>query len=400
MTKRILILGAGDEQVRAISTAKDLGYLVTAFDSNADAPGSELSDAFAVCDIRDDKAVLETLALNKTKIDGVFCHAVEMSVAVSKVAKALNLPGIPVEVAINSTDKFERLKRLSRAGIPVAEFHFCQSLEEVVTAAEIVGYPLIIKPINSAGSRGVARCTSKSELRTHFVVASNLSPKGVLVEREMQGLQLSTESVVYGGVVRTFVIADRNYSQAAKFWPNLIEDGINFPSSISEEMSARVDLLIKQTTSALGLDFGAAKGDLIIESGELKVIEMASRTSGGWFGVGCITAATGINPLVPLIQMHLGDEPDFSYLIPRRNLACAQRYLIPRKEGILRSVEGIDKLFEVDENHIKIPNLGSHISMVTDHSHRFGSVICTDTSLRNAVARCERAISKISLEIS
>jgi biotin carboxylase len=397
--KSILILGAGQEQVPAIEAAKYLGLQVIAMDNSLDAPGAIISDSFFRCDIRNSREVIALINSNAIKLDGVFCHAVEMSVTTSLVASEFNLPGISPNAAINSTDKLKRIQKLERAGIPVAKYEFCYNFKDAVAAFNKFGGIVFLKPINLAGSRGVARCTTFDELEEFYYSALEMSPQGVLLEEVLEGLELSTESIVYEGGIHTFAIADRNYSNSKQYFPHIIEDGINFPSVISAEEKSQVLMLIEDTVKVLGIDFGAAKGDLVIVRGKPMIIEMASRTSGGWFGVGCITAATGVDPLIPLIQMHVGELPDLNKLRPTRQLACAQRYLIPSASGVLRQVER--KLIEEQPtlDKLAIPQVGDFIEEVVDHSKRLGSVICADTELSQAISRCEKIIDAINLEV-
>ena len=400
MIKTLLILGAGSEQIPAIEKAKSLGLRVITMDGDEHAAGAKVADDFFCCDIRSAEEVIRILNTNALRIDGVFCHGVEMSITTSIVAQHFNLPSISTKSAISSTNKFERIQILKEAGIPVANYRFCQNLQEATSAFEEFGLSAFVKPINLAGARGVAFCSTFDELKEGFEAALGLSPKGVLVEQVLKGLQLSTESVVYQGVVYTFAIADRNYLNAQKHYPHVIEDGINFPSIISENEKSLVIKLIEDTVKALGIDFGAAKGDLIIMDGKPMIIEMASRTSGGWFSVGCITAATGVDPLIPLIQMHVGDAPDLSKLQSTKSFACAQRYLFPNAVGVLKNIFQEEWQDSPTLDKLVLPKIGDWIGPVVDHSKRFGSVICVDEDLSSAVARCERLISSFNLEIS
>ena len=160
--------------------------------------------------------------------------------------------------------------------------------------------------------------------------------------------------------------------------------------------------LVENTIEALEIDFGAAKGDIIIDKGVPKIIEMAPRTSGGWFGAGSIVFATGVNPLRPLIQMSARLDPDLDCLIPKFELGCAQRYVIPPQSGMLDSGKGIAEAGNspgVRLAKFAFPPLGTAIRKATNHADRFGHVICTDVDRESAIIFADKAISKISIEI-
>lgn len=121
MKKTILLLGAGQEQCLAIDEAKLLGYRVVAVDANADAPGLKIADLGLVADIRDVQALI---SIGRThKIDGVFCHAVEIPDVVADIAKALDLSGLSPEIARLCTHKNSRIAALKRREFQLPTSH-------------------------------------------------------------------------------------------------------------------------------------------------------------------------------------------------------------------------------------------------------------------------------------
>lgn len=400
MKKSILILGAGQEQAIAINEAKKLGYRVIACDENAAAPGLNLADVGLVQDIRHVDSLVRVG--EKYEIKGVFSHAVEIPDIVAKVATSLKLNGLLPEVAELCTNKHLRIAALKRAGVPVADFCVASNKNELIEIAESFGYPLVIKPINTSGSRGVQLVKAADFLISAYNEAMQFTTSSVvLVEQYLTGSQVSTESIVFEGNVYTFALADRNYAKEELFSPYFIEDGIDFPSILSNAMQDRIIALVEQTIKVLGIDFGAAKGDIIISDGVPHIIEMASRTSGGWFGAGSIPIATGVNALKPLMQMSMGDKPDLTALSPTRMLSCAQRYWIPQQDAIFHSVGGFDSVKAmpgVQMFNTFFPSPGTRIYKARHHAQRYAQVICTGKDRDEAAQRAELAIGSIKVE--
>jgi biotin carboxylase len=401
MNKKILILGAGLEQSLAIKEAKKLNYFVIACDSNPNAFGFQFSDISYVIDINN---VDEIYSIGlKHEVNGIFTHAVEIPHIVSKVAEKLNLPSLSFEKAERATNKSKRIERLTKCNIPCAKYIHVKNENNLFNSAYKIGFPLVIKPIDNAGSRGVCLVEKDRDLKTAFDEAVRFSKiKEVLLEEVLIGPEISTESIVYKGKIHTFAFADRNYNKKELFKPFFIEDGINFPSNISEELKTEILELVEKTIKCLEIDFGAAKGDIIIDKGKPKIIEMASRTSGGWFGAGSIYFATGANMLEPLIQMAMGDEPNMKSFQINRNLGCAQRYIIPQVEGIVESIDGIEnieKMPGVEMSVLFLPKIGEKIKKATNHAERFGQVICTAKTREEAIRLCEDVIKKIKINI-
>lgn len=399
--KKILIVGAGQEQAIAIGMAKELGFFVIACDQNPEAPGLAMADESAILDIKNVSSLLEIAT--KYKVDGIFTHAVEIPHIISQVAKKIHLPSLSPEVALRATNKLDRIKRLKECGIPCANFAFASDKDQLLLEAKKIGYPLIIKPIDSAGARGVQEVDSDEKLLLSYMEAIQFSDtKTVLLEEKMSGPEISTESLVYNGEIHTFAFADRNYLKKDIFYPFFVEDGINYPSTLSDKTKKDVYELVAQTIKALEIDFGAAKGDIIIDRGTPKIIEMAARTSGGWFSAGSIRIATGANVLKPLLQMAVGLNPDLSEVMAKYDLGCAQRYVIPVEEGVVTQISGLEEAIKVpgvEMYNFFMPKIGARVKKSTNHSERFGQIICTGATREEAIQRCEEAISKIKVTI-
>lgn len=399
--KTILLLGAGLEQSLAIREAKRLNYHVIACDQDTNAPGFKFSDVYKVLDITNLDSVFEVAEMYN--VDGIFSHAVEIPHIVAEAARKLNLPGLHPKIAWRATNKIDRITHLSENGIPCAAFEIVENKGELEKKAAKINYPFVLKPIDTAGSRGVQLVKHNDNLQKAYKEAINYSKESrVLLEEVLQGPEVSTESVIYMGNVYTFAFADRNYVNAEKFRPFFIEDGINFPTKLPSKLQLDIHRLVEETIKVLGIDFGAAKGDVIIDDGVPKIIEMASRTSGGWFGAGSISAATGANMLKPLLQMSVGDIPDLEAIKPTHEFGCAQRYIIPTQKGVVASINGVEEASKsagVIISEFFLPKVGETIRPATNHADRFGQIICTANTRNAAIELCETAISKIEIKI-
>jgi biotin carboxylase len=399
--KKILLLGAGHEQSIAIKQAKKLNYFVIVCDENPNAHGFQFADLFFVVNINSVDKIYEIG--KKNNIDGIFTHGVELPHIVSKVAERLGLPCLSSIKAERATNKSKRIQFLNENSIPCAQFRHVKNKNELMIKGQEIGFPLVIKPIDNAGARGVRLVENENQLIEAYDEAVNYSViKEVLLEEVLSGQEISTESIIYNGEITTFAFADRNYNKKEIFAPYFIEDGINFPSNLSDELKQKVLDLVEKTIRCLEIDFGAAKGDIIIDNGIPKIIEMAARTSGGWFGAGSIYYATGANMLEPLLQMSVGDTPNMDSIKPNKELGCAQRYIIPIENGIVKSIEGTENLEKLDGVEMVVlflPKVGSEIKKATNHAERFGQIICTAKSRAQAIDLCEVAINKIKITL-
>ena len=126
--KRLLLVGAGQEQIAAIQAAHDLDLFVIAVDGNPRAPGLLLADQGICGDIRNIEYLIQ---LGKTEhIHGVFSHAVDLPHVVGAVAQQLHLPGLDPEIAVRATNKWRRYQCLESHGVPCPKFGLVHSVDE------------------------------------------------------------------------------------------------------------------------------------------------------------------------------------------------------------------------------------------------------------------------------
>lgn len=401
MAKTILFLGAGIEQTIAIKLAQEMKLKVIAIDGNPKAPGLKIANVGINADIKDVKAIIR---IGKNyEIDGVMSHAVEIPQVVAKVAKALNLPGLDPKVAERATNKLKRIRCLTKYKIPCPRFEIAKTIREAEKKAKKIGFPCVIKPIDNAGARGAQKVNKIEEIRRTFREAlANSKKKTILIEEFLQGKEISTESVIYQDKIITTGFGDRNYSRNEEFKPYFVEDGHNVPSSISKKKKKKILRTINSAIRALGINWGVAKGDVLLENNNrVNILEMAVRTSGGWFCAGTVPIATGVNILKPLIKMSVGEPVKESELKARYNRAACQRYIIPVEEGIFEKIDGLRRVKKMPSVKMltifNSPKKGELIKKATNHSERYGQLIAEGKDVNDAIIKCENAMKLIKI---
>ena len=164
--------------------------------------------------------------------------------------------------------------------------------------------PLIIKPVDSRGARGVLRLNRETDLQWAFDTALSYSPTNrVMIERYLDGPQISTEALVIDGQVYTLGVSDRNYEFLEKYSPHVIENGGCLPSNLPPKDLDKVICVFEKTAGALGIENGVIKGDMVLHGGEPFIIEVAARLSGGYFVLE-IPLNTGVDFVAAAIGMH------------------------------------------------------------------------------------------------
>jgi len=213
--KTILIVSGGIEAADAARHAKAMGLKVVVSDRDPNAPGFQFADSCLIADVyspAETAAAAERYHRKIGRIDGVLCVAADAPVTVATVAERLRLPGIPVSAAELACDKLAMKKCFAAAGVAVPWFSEVRTAQELQRIAVERGPHLVIKPVDSRGSRGVQRISQVADLAAAFRLAQSHSPsQRVMVEQYLEGPQVSTESIVLDGVCHTPGFSDRNY---------------------------------------------------------------------------------------------------------------------------------------------------------------------------------------------
>lgn len=401
--KTLLIIGGGIETVPGICLARQMGLHVVVSDMNPKAPGFAEADDHLMASTYDVEAtVAEALRFHRQSraIDGVMCIATDVPLTVAAVAQALGLPGISMESAHLAMDKLAMKDRFSRDGVPVPWYQSVDSAQQLCEVAREQGFPLVVKPVDSRGARGVLRLGPGDDLEQAYACARSHSPTGrVMVERFLSGPQISTESLVVEGEVFTPGFSDRNYELLERFAPHIIENGGTLPSFLSAEIQQAVRDLVAEAARSLGIRNGVVKGDILVHEGRPFVIELAARLSGGYFCTHQIPLNTGVDLVGAAIRQALGESPDGTALIPRYQKGVAQRFIFP-EPGVVTAVEGAQEVaawpgIALCEMRVA---LGDRIGAVDSHPARAGLVIATGTDREEAAALACRAVAAIRVE--
>ena len=341
--KTILIIGAGLLQVPAIEIANELGITTIVTDYNKNAPGMKIANYPIVISIRDiDGTVRIMREFNKkVKIDGVITVGTDASMTVAAVANALNLPGIEFENAEAASNKLKMRERFAKHNVPIPKFYKCWSLIDLKEIVKLLPYPLVIKPVDNMGARGVMKIENESMIEPAYYNAKKSSPSGeLIVEEYMEGPELSIDAIIYNNNISINGIADRIINRE----PYFIEIGHIMPTNLpKKKIDNAVEVFIKGI-KALGINHGAAKGDIKITKDGAKIVEIAARLSGGFMSAYTYPYSSGVNLIRNAIDIALGLPP--YNLVPTRNWVSIEKAIIP-DPGIIEKVEGIEKALSI-----------------------------------------------------
>jgi biotin carboxylase len=131
------------------------------------------------------------------------------------------------------TNKVKMRKRLKEHGVPIPKFHEVWTIQDARDALDHLSFPLVMKPADNMGARGVIKVTNREELQAAFKHAKKYSPSGeIILEEYMPGPELSVDALSWDGKIFITGVADRLIERE----PYFIEIGHTMPSSLPKEV--------------------------------------------------------------------------------------------------------------------------------------------------------------------
>jgi biotin carboxylase len=374
-----------------------MGWEVIVADGNKEAEGKRFADRFEHIDLKDRSGLVAAVKRyqREGRVDGVFTTGTDFSATVALIARECGLPGIPYETALNATDK-GRMRRIFRErGVPQPDFVELKEGDDPFDALKTLSFPLVVKPVDNMGARGVRRIDTGEELTQALPLAiGNSSSRRVIVEEYMEGPEFSLDALVVDGTPTLCGIADRHIF----FEPSFVEMGHTIPSDKDGRVQEAVIAVFFQGIRALGLDYGAAKGDVKFSSRGPLVGEIAARLSGGYMSGWTYPYSSGVNVTAAALRIAVGQKlPD---LAPIENAVSAERAFISIP-GIIDSLHGIREAGQgalVKDLFVRV-DAGSEVTFPVNNLQKCGNVITKGSSRSEAVRAAEAAIAHVFLRL-
>ncbi|WP_297204601.1 alpha-hydroxy-acid oxidizing protein [uncultured Brachyspira sp.] len=396
--KRIIIIGAGLLQVPAIQIAQEMGLYTIVFDYNKDAHGMKIADHPMVVSTRDvDGSVRAARDLSKKmEIHGVITVGTDASTTVAAVANALGLPGNRFEDAYAASNKIRMRERFKKNNVPQPDFFPVWNYEEAMEAYKHLNKPVVVKPADNMGARGVMKVANENDILAAFNRAKSASPSGeVIIEEFMDGPELSIDMLIYNDEIHVTGVADR----IIEFPPFFIETGHIMPSALEKEKIEDAVNVMKHGIKALNLKIGAAKGDIKVTKNGAMVGEIAARLSGGFMSAYTYPLSTGVNLIKNAIEIALGNPP--SDLKPKWNKVSVEKAFLPGT-GIIESIDGVEnakKIEGVKEVFIKT-KAGDILVTPTNNLEKAGNIITVGSTRDEAIAIANKAMSAVHFRLT
>lgn len=396
--RRVLMLGAGPLQVPAIRCLKDLGCFVICTDYDAHAPGFAIADQCESVSTIDNEGVL-SLA-QEARVDFVITSTTDAPVRTAAyVSEQMGLfTGISYEDAICATHKDAMRDRLFERGVPIPEYHICNDAEAFSRAIEKLRGCCVIKPADSAASRGVVllnRPLSPKESDELFEREIGYSRKGTLmVEERMVGPEVSVEAITIDGETSILAITDKLVTSP----PYCVELGHCEQSTLPDSVKEAIKQVAYDAIDAIGIKYGASHTEIMVTPEGPKVVEIAARLGGDYITSKLVPLATGVDMVEASVRAALHMRVDIT---PRFNRGSAIRFITART-GKIDSivVDPKIRLLPGFEDTVLYKKKGDFISEPHSSNDRIGHVICSGSAAEAAKEAVDKALEMIHVSVS
>lgn len=282
-------------------------------------------------------AAVSSLAEDGAAVVGLVTSSEYYVAVTARAAARLGLAGGDPDAVERCRDKRRQRAALAGYGVPVPAFTAATTPREAVRAATAIGRPVVVKPADGTGSRGVRLCATAGEVRRHSaaLLAARQDERGrptvpaVLVEEYVAGPELSVETFGSGVVG----ITAKHLGPP----PWFVECGHDHPGELRLADAEAIGAVARASLAALGLGFGPAHTEIRLGTRGPVVIEVNPRLAGGRIPT-LIRLATGVDLIGATVDAAVGSgrplpEPGHGH--------ASIRFLVPPGRGRVRRTGGV-----------------------------------------------------------
>ena len=298
--QKLAIIGASYLQWPLVETANKMGIETHCFAWEEGAVCKEICDYFYPISVMDKEDILEIC--QKVKIDGITTIATDIAMpTISYIAEKMNLVSNSFQTSLWATNKALMRERFILGNVKSPNFLVVDNQKDI--SVETLNFPVIIKPVDRSGSRGINKVYSSENLSNAvgLAIEESLSNKAI-IEEFIEGEEVSVESISWKGEHYILAITDKVTTGE----PHFVELEHHQPTTKSIQIINSIKELTICSLNSLGIEYGASHTEIKIdENGRVFVIEVGARMGGDFIGSHLVQLSTGYNFIKGVIEVAL-----------------------------------------------------------------------------------------------
>lgn len=376
-----------------------MGYYTITCDYLPDNPGHKFADEYHNVSTTDKEAVL---ALAKElQIDGILAYATDVAAATAAyVSEAMGFPTSPyksVDILTNK-DKFRAF--LEENGFCTPRARGYSSVEEAKKDLENFKFPVMVKPVDSAGSKGVARMDDASQLEELVENALQYSRcKRFIIEEyvEKYRYQIAGDGFSVDGKLVFRCFANEHFSNKAA--SPYVPIGESFPYDMPKEVHEKVHAEIQRLLTLLDMKTQAYNFDIRIDKDyNVYLMEVGPRNGGNMIAQ-VIEKATGIPFVEYMLKAAMGEDcSDLKMVEPEGFWSCYILHTL--KEGNFKRIQYTDEIKKnIVEEHIHVKE-GEKLIPFTGSNGTVGVLILRYDSMEEMLHKMDNMYDYITVEVA
>lgn len=336
MQKKILFLGGSLFQIPPIKYAKEQGHYVITCDYLPDNPGHKFADEYHNVSTTDKNAVLKLA--KELKVDGIVAYASDPAAPTQAyVANKLGLPSNPYESVeiLARKDLFRQFLKEHDFLIPKSNSFY--RLEDAKNWIDELTFPIIIKPVDSSGSKGVTKVNRKEDIEQAFNYALTFSREKKIVIEEFfvrDGYQVAGDGFIVNGKLVFRCWGNEHFD---KLCNPLVPIGESFPSIMNNYTLKQAHSETQRLLNLLGMKIGALNFDFHYnKSGDFSFLELGPRNGGNLIPE-VIKYATGVDLIKYTVDSALGlDCSDLTMKDTQGYYSCYMLHAL--QDGVVKEI--------------------------------------------------------------
>lgn len=299
--KKVLVLGGGHSEIPIILAAKKRGYYVITTGNQVNGLGHRYADEYCVCDFSDKEAIL---ALAKSKqVEGIISGCNDFALLSAAYAcEKLGLPGhdsYQTSIILHHKDKYREFASAHNIHTPKAIRCFAKG--DISAACTRLRFPVIVKPVDLTGGKGIKKCNNIYEVEAAYDEAIKITrEKYIIIEEFITGTNHGFSAYIQDQRV-TFFFADNEQYYLNKY----LVAGASTPTDVNEQALEQLCSDCEKIASTLKLVDGIVHIQFIMSDEGPVIIEICRRAPGDLY-IKLVEMATGIDYPGIIVDAELG----------------------------------------------------------------------------------------------
>lgn len=390
-----IVLGGTAPHIALIENLKNRGYYTILVDYFENPPAKTAADEHIRESTLDQEKVLDIA--RQTNANLVISACVDQAnLTACYVAEKLGLPApYSYETALKVTNKGLMKQMMLENDIPTSKHVFINKKNSLNAFG--LKLPVVVKPADSCGSKGVRIANSISEVHDSLNNALNVSRTHTAVVEEIaRGFEVSVYSFVKKKKAHIIMIAQRHSVNDVKF--NAFDCYATIaPADLSEAAYIKIQDFSTRIANVLDLENTPLHVQAFIDGDKVSIIEFAPRAGGG-FSYKTIKMSTGFDIIDATIDSYLGNNTSLNYSKPKYYYAINLLYSHP---GVFSHIEGSEELIanNIIEQLFYHKTKGMEImqDIANPGHYRVGAILLKGNTKNELIEKAEVAIKELEV---